>query len=220
MNSREWDIYTITSACGNWSISARAVCVHSVCHLSLVFADLQRNKTVSVTEKKHGFKLEKDFESDSFTVFSGENLLLSFISKDSKVHLVLNAPDLVLPDGRKGVTVNVVLKGGRISGFEKKGRKSVYSGFMQYGMAVQGDIRLGNDYVDAETRDLFASLDWGRGQMAIGEERCCVISKTAASDRKVADFVPVTGTEYQVFGKIAGEPAYMEKVWQKQFSPK
>ncbi len=130
MNSREWDIYTITSACGNWSISARAVYVHSVCHLSLVFADLQRKETVSVTEKKHGFKLKKDFESDSFTVFSGENLLLSFIVKDSKVHLVLNAPDLVLPDGRKGVTVNVGLKGGRIAGFEKKGRKSVYSGFM------------------------------------------------------------------------------------------
>lgn len=101
------------------------------------------------------FKLEKDWKEDSYVVYSGQYLLLSFIHKNGKRNIIANAPDLVLPDGRKGLTLYLTLKGGKIS--EENGPVVRYTD-----MKALGNIRLGHDTLDLKTDNCTACFEWGR----------------------------------------------------------
>ena len=122
---------------------------------SVRFTDTALSKECTTEQKRLHFKLEKDWKEDSYVIFSSDQLLLSFIHKNSGRHVIINAPDMVLPDGREGLTVYLNLGGGKTT---EEGPGVVKCS----GMKVSGSIRLGSDIFRLNTKNSKAFFEWGR----------------------------------------------------------
>ena len=152
---RDWDSYTLSFPGKGWTVKAEMVRIPSSRIFSVSFTDSSLSKECRTEQRRLHFKLEKDWKEDSYVVFSSDQLLLSFIHKSSGRHVIINAPHMVLPDGREGLTIYLNLSGGKVS--EDEGGIVKCSG-----MKVSGNMRLGNDIVELNAKNSRVLFEWGR----------------------------------------------------------
>lgn len=155
MSFKDWDSYTLSCPSGGWSVTAQISRIPSSRIFSIRYTDNSTGKECVVEEKRLHFKLEKDWKEDSYIVFSGQKLLLSFIHKNGKRNIIANAPNLSLPDGRKGLMLYLTLKGGKTT--EENGPVVRCAD-----MKASGNIRLGNDTLDLKADNCTGCFEWGR----------------------------------------------------------
>jgi hypothetical protein len=106
-------------------------------------------------QKRLKFRLDSHWTDDSFLVFSNDELLMAFTCKNGIRNVIINAPKLVLPDGRKGLTAKIRFEGGRlVMDSELVIRLE--------DMKASGDLRLGRKNLKINTTDSFGLLEWGR----------------------------------------------------------
>ena len=155
MSFKDWDSYTLSCPSEGWSVTAQISRIPSSRIFSIRYTDTSTGKECVAEEKRLHFKLENDWKQDSYIVYSGQHLLLSFIHKNGKRNIIANAPDLPLPDGRKGLMLYLTLKGGKTT--EDNG-----SIVKCTDMKAFGNIRLGHDTLDLNTDNCTACFEWGR----------------------------------------------------------
>jgi len=154
MSYRDWDSYTFSCPSGGWTVKAQILRVPSARFFSVRFTDNSSGNECLTEQKRLHFKLEKDWQEDSYVVFSSEQLLLCFINKNRKRNIIINAPGMTLPDGRKGLTAYLTLSGGRT--------KEEGTVVRCTDMKVSGNIRLGNESLDLKGSSCTAVFEWGR----------------------------------------------------------
>lgn len=155
MSYRDWDSYTVSCPGMGWTVKAQMIRIPSSRIFSVSFTDTTLSKESSTEQRCLHFKLEKDWKEDSYVVFSSDQLLLSFIHKNSGRHVIINAPHMVLHDGREGLTVYLDLGGGKVT---EEGPGVVKCS----GMKVSGSIRLGSDILRLNTKNCKVLFEWGR----------------------------------------------------------
>jgi len=122
---------------------------------SVTFTDTKLEQKCQTEQRRLKFRLDDHWEDDSFLVFSNDDLMIAFIYKNNVRNVIVNAPKLVLPDGRKGLKVNVRFDPGRlVVDSEKEIRLE--------DMPASGDVRMGDRIVKINPVDSFGLLEWAR----------------------------------------------------------
>ena len=136
-------------------IQAQMIGVPAARIFSLTLTDTKLEQECHTEHKRIKFRLDNDWKEDSFLIFSNEEMVMAFICKGGIRNVIINAPKLVLPDGRKGLTANIRFEGGRlVMDSEKVIRLE--------DMKASGDLRLGRKNMKINTTDSFGLLEWGR----------------------------------------------------------
>ncbi len=171
---KEWDYYAITNIREGWTLCGTISDLGYAGLFSISYIDYNR-KAFSQADKMKFFTLHKtglapSSRMDNEVCFSCESLRLTFIKKGTKRNILISAPDMVLPDGSKGLDARFELtqpsemESMNIATSWEKKRKSFYLNEKVNCMNAVGTIRRGNDTVKYEANDdIWAVLDWGRG---------------------------------------------------------
>lgn len=172
---KEWDYYAITSKNGKWSLCATISDLGYAALFSLAYIDYETGGFSQKDQMKFltlgSVKLSPSSKEDNQVNFTCGELRLSFIKKGNKRNLLVSDPNMVLPDGRKGIDARFQLiqpdnmESMNIATSWKENRKAFYLNEKVNCMPVSGVIRRGNDTETINSgEDVWAVLDWGRGR--------------------------------------------------------
>lgn len=170
---KEWDYYEFSDPENEFSIMGTFSDLGFAALYVICFIDYKRGKTSQVSALKpfslHKTGLAPSPGEDNGITFSNKDLSLSFIKKGEHRQLLLAAPTLELPDGRKGLKAHVDL-------FEKddmesiyiatdweENRKCFYYNAKVNPLPASGYVWLGDDKIELSKESL-GNLDWGRGR--------------------------------------------------------
>ena len=170
---KEWDYYAVHSFSGSWTVCVTVSDLGYAALFSVSFIDYakggfaQRDITKLLPLGRTG--LAPSSSEDSSFVFQNHNMRIALIKKGTKRHLLFNVPDLVLPDGRTGLDVNITLtqsaalRSMNIATSWAEKRKAFYLNQKINCMPASGTVRLGDDTTYLSKDDAWGVLDWGRG---------------------------------------------------------
>jgi len=152
---KDWDSYLLICPSDGLRIQAQMIGVPGARIFSLTLTDTKLEQQCHTEQKRLKFRLDSHWTDDSFLVFSNDELLMAFTCKNGIRNVIINAPKLVLPDGRKGLTAKIRFEGGRlVMDSELVIRLE--------DMKASGDLRLGRKNLKINTTDSFGLLEWGR----------------------------------------------------------
>lgn len=170
---KEWDYYAVHSFSGSWTVCVTVSDLGYAALFSVSFIDYakggfaQRDITKLLPLGRTG--LAPSSSEDSSFVFQNHKMRIALIKKGTKRHLLFNVPDLVLPDGRTGLDVNITLtqsaalRSMNIATSWAEKRKAFYLNQKINCMPASGTVRLGDDTTYLSKDDAWGVLDWGRG---------------------------------------------------------
>jgi len=122
---------------------------------SVTLTDTTLEQQCYTEQKRLKFRLDDNWNDDSFLVFSNDELMLAFVCKNKIRNVIINAPKLVLPNGKKGLTANIRFEGGRLV-------MDSETVIRLEDMKASGNLRLGRKTLKINTEDSFGLLEWGR----------------------------------------------------------
>ncbi len=171
---KEWDYYAITSQSQGWTVCGTISDLGYAALLSVSYIDYKLGKFSQADEMKFftfgKLGLEQSSQEDSSCQYVGKNIRLTFIKRGESRHVMISAPSMILPDGRKGLDLTAILHQGyqaesmNIATSWAQNRKAFYLNEKVNCMPAQGSIRRGKDITDLHNTDVFGVLDWGRGR--------------------------------------------------------
>ena len=171
---KEWDYYAITNFKEKWNICLTFSDLGYAGLFSITFLDYERGKYSTVCSTKlltrHRTGLGANPEDDYAVSFSDGNMTMAFVKKTFQRHILATAPAMVLPDGRKGLKIDVTLldhpcdESVNIATSWQENRHCFYYNEKRCAMPVVGELRFGFEKVAVEAGTTLALLDWGRGR--------------------------------------------------------
>ena len=171
---KEWDYYAITDTSAGWTLCATISDLGFAALYSVSFIDYKLAKFAQqdvmkfFTFGKTG--LSATSTEDSSVCVSSAKLNISFEKKGIYRHVVVSVPELVLPDGRKGLSADIVLtqpedlESLNIATSWKENRKAFYLNQKVNCMAASGKVCFGDSSYELPDGTVWAVLDWGRGR--------------------------------------------------------
>ena len=172
---KEWDYYALTNQVDKYTITITISDLGYASLIALSYIDLKRGKVAQI-DRTILFtlgctKLAPSSVCDSYITSSSSKLRISFIVKNGIRHLIFGAPNLMLPDGRVGLSGDIVLtrphkedESINIATSWKEKRKAFYLNEKINCLNVNGIITRGYDEEKIKSLSTFAVLDWGRGK--------------------------------------------------------
>lgn len=173
---KEWDKYFITNQNEKFSIELSIKSSGLFLYLSIIYIDynvkkaIQLKKTALLSFDFKGFEgssLNNHFISTSF-----KNIRISFIIKNGKHHLIFGAPNFKLPDGKIGLSGDLILtlssnkdKSICISTKNKDSKTSFYLSENINNFDISGVITRGYNKNKTKSLTTFGALDWGRSKL-------------------------------------------------------
>ena len=194
---KEWDYYAILDErAGFWCALTYSDLGYAGL-FAVAYVDLTLGKAVQCDSirllSRHRSGLGTSSTDDGSSTYCDKDgkLTLTFIRRGDLRHIIFNAPDLVLPDGRRGLLGDFSLYQNRekesinIASSWAEDRKAFYLNEKVVGMrAVDGFIRRGGHKSDLSQDGALAILDWGRGRWT-RENTWYWASATGVRDGKV-----------------------------------
>jgi hypothetical protein len=172
---KEWDYYAVTNQVDKYTIAITISDLGFASVIALAYIDLakgmvaQIDRTILLT--LGSTKLSPSSTCDSYITSTSSKLRASFIVKKGKRHLIFGAPSLQLPDGRIGLSGDIVLtlpnsndESINIATSWKENRKAFYLNEKINCLDVNGIITRGYDEEKIKPLTTFGVLDWGRGK--------------------------------------------------------
>lgn len=172
---KEWDYYALTNQVDKYTIAITVSDLGYASLISLSYIDLKKGMIAQVDKTilfPLGFtKLSSSSVNNSYITSFSSKLRISFIVKEGKRHLIFGAPNLKLPDGRIGLSGDVILslphkdyESINIATSWKEKRNCFYLNEKINCLDVNGIITRGYDNEKIKPLSTFAVLDWGRGK--------------------------------------------------------
>lgn len=172
---KEWDYYALTNQVDKYTIAITISDLGYVSLISLSYIDLDLGKVAQIDRTTlfpmGSIKLAKSSLNDSYITSSSSKLRVSFIVKNGKRHILFGAPNLLLPDGKIGLSGDVILSKSNeddesinIATSWKENRKSFYLNEKINCLNVKGIITRGYEEERIKPLSTFGVLDWGRGK--------------------------------------------------------
>ncbi|MGI5173857.1 DUF2804 domain-containing protein [Treponema sp. OMZ 840] len=170
---KEWDYYSITHTKELWSLNATVADLGFGALFSVSFIDFKLKSFAQKDEMKF-FTFGKTGLSacsteDNKVSFSGKGLSLSFSKTGNTRRLHICVPNLSLPGGNTGIEADLELyqapglESMNIATSWKEKRTCFYLNEKVNCMSVSGSLKLGNDDIRLGKDEVWAVLDWGRG---------------------------------------------------------
>jgi hypothetical protein len=170
---KEWDYYAIMS-------HEHQICLTVTCS-DLGFAGLfaialidMKKKEVSQVDTIKPLTLGKlglpNHSGDHNIAFSNKTLRIAYSRREERRRILFAAPDILLPDGRRGIDVDLTLvqppqlESLNIATSWEKKRTAFYLNEKINCLAASGTVRFGNDSIALQPHEAFGVLDWGRGR--------------------------------------------------------
>ena len=170
---KEWDYYEFADPKNEFAIMGTFSDLGFAALYVICYIDYKRGKTAQVSALKpfsmHKTGLAPTPDEDNGITFSNKDLSLSFVKKGEHRQLLLSAPTLELPDGRKGLKAHVDLleksdmESIYIATDWKENRKCFYYNAKVNPLPASGYVWLGDDKIELSSESL-GNLDWGRGR--------------------------------------------------------
>ena len=170
---KEWDYYEFSDPENEFSIMGTFSDLGFAALYVICYIDYKLGKTSQVSALKpfsmHKTGLAPTPDEDNGVTFSNKEMSLSFIKKGESRQILLAAPNLELPDGRKGLKAHVVLTEKKdmesvyIATSWKENRKCFYYNAKVNPLPASGYVWLGDDKIELSKESL-GNLDWGRGR--------------------------------------------------------
>lgn len=170
---KEWDYYLISNQEEGWAIAVTFSSLSLFSLYSISYMDLNRKEYSSLssiklfTFLKEG--LAESAEAEYDLSYYDKKMTIALTKREDRRHIIATAPDLVLPDGRRGLKINLTLFDAKedesiniASSWEEK-RECFYYNQKRLSMPVEGKIIRENNVSEIKEGTAFALLDWGRG---------------------------------------------------------
>ena len=169
---KEWDYYAITNFKEGYNICITFSDLGYAGLFSITYLDYKLGKYTTVSSTKpltlHRTGLGANSKSDYGVTFADKNMTIAFVTKDDRRHILATAPNMVLPDGRTGLKVDITIKDNQeslnIATSWAEDRKCFYYNTKAVGMEVEGNIKIGFDRFPIGKDTTLGLLDWGRGR--------------------------------------------------------
>jgi hypothetical protein len=152
---KDWDSYLLICPSDGLRIQAQMIGVPGTRIFSVTLTDTTLGQECHTEQKRLKFRLDNHWKDNSFLVFSNDEMMLAFVCKEGIRNVIINAPKLILPDGRKGLTANIRFQDGRLV-------EDSETVIRLEDMKASGDLRLGRKTIKINTKDSFGLLEWGR----------------------------------------------------------
>ena len=111
---KEWDYYLITDPEKEFSFAATFSDLGFAGLFVIAFIDYRRKATSQTSAIKlftlHRTGLASSPEDDNGVTFFNKDMLLSFVTKNRRRHLIISAPKLRLPNGKEGFKAEITLE--------------------------------------------------------------------------------------------------------------
>lgn len=171
---KEWDYYALINQEKGYAVTATLSDLGYAAVFAISYSDLTKKdfaqKDAITLFPRGKLGLSPTSTEDSQVAWSNEDLRFACIKRGEKRHLMFACPNLVLPDGRVGLDVNVTLtqrvemESINIATSWKEKRKAFYLNEKVNCMPVEGVIRRGLEKEHLLLGETWAVLDWGRGR--------------------------------------------------------
>lgn len=171
---KEWDYYLILNAKEEYAIAITVSDLGYAGLFSISYIDYKLKKSTQCDSVKlltrHKTGLSPSSQSDSEVSYFDDKMTIAFVKKSNKRHLLFTAPDLLLPDGTKGLKCNLTLyenlnmESINIATSWKEKPTAFYLNRKIVGMGVTGIVRRGNEKAELDKNEALSILDWGRGR--------------------------------------------------------
>lgn len=171
---KEWDYYLITDPEKEFSFAATFSDLGFAGLFVIAFIDYRRKATSQTSAIKlftlHRTGLASSPEDDNGVTFFNKDMLLSFVTKNRRRHLIISAPKLRLPNGKEGFKAEITLEAEGIESMNiatgwKENRRHFYYNEKLCSMRASGRMFMGFEKMDLSATS-YALLDWGRGRWA------------------------------------------------------
>lgn len=169
LKRKEWDYYQIINQKDEYAVNLTFSDLGLFSLISISYVDYRLKKTASesalkfLTRNRSG--LAESPCDDYAVTYADKKITLSIIKKGEKRQIIANAPEMVLPDGRKGLMLDVLIiddqkESLNIATSWKEDRTRFYYNEKRGGMRASGKIMRD---MQLEDFSALALLDWGRG---------------------------------------------------------
>ena len=170
---KEWDYYEFADPEKEFAIMGTFSDLGFAALYVICFIDYRSGKTSQISALKpfsmHKSGLAPSPDEDNGITFANKDMSISFVKKGEKRQLLLAAPTLVLPDGRKGLKAHVTLleksdmESVYIATSWEENRRCFYYNAKVNPLPASGSVWLGDDKIELSSKSL-GNLDWGRGR--------------------------------------------------------
>lgn len=170
---KEWDYYAITSHEHKLCLCVTMSDLGFAGLFAVAVIDLQTGK-VSQTDAIQLATLGKlglaAHSGDHAVAWSNKTIRIAFSRRGERRRLLFGAPDLLLPNGERGITADLTLvqpetlESMNIATSWKQKRTAFYLNEKINCLATSGTVHLGAKKITLEPHESFGVLDWGRGR--------------------------------------------------------
>lgn len=170
---KEWDYYAIVSHEHQFCLTVTCSDLGFAGLFAIAFIDLKTGK-VSQVDTIKPFTLGRlglpPNSGDHNVAFTNKTLRIAFSRREERRRLLFAAPNLLLPDGRRGLDVDLTLvqppqlESLNIATSWEKKRTAFYLNEKINCLPASGTVRFGNDPISLKPHESFGVLDWGRGR--------------------------------------------------------
>lgn len=170
---KEWDYYAIMSHEQQFCLCATFSDLGFAGLFAIAYIDL-KTPAVCQTDAIKLLPLGKlglpNHSGDYNVAWKSPKMRIAFGRREERRRLLFSAPDLLLPDGRRGIDVDLTLvqppqlESLNIATSWKENRRAFYLNEKINCLPANGIVRLGNDTVMLHPHESFGVLDWGRGR--------------------------------------------------------
>lgn len=171
---KEWDYYAVTSKENGWTICGTISDLGYAGLMAVAFIDYNR-KTCSQADAMSilplgKLKMAPSSKQDSRAFYESKDLSLLFEKKGSIRQVRICAPNMILPNGEKGLEADFELsqpddlESMNIATSWAENRQAFYLNEKVNCMAASGTVKTGNTVMTLKKDDVWGVLDWGRGR--------------------------------------------------------
>lgn len=171
---KEWDYYAVTSKENGWAICGTISDLGYAGLMAIAFIDYNR-KTCSQADAMTILPLGKlgmapSSKQNNTVSFKNKDIELLFEKNGTKRHIVINAPNMTVPSGEKGLFADFVLsqpndmESMNIATSWAENRKAFYLNEKVNCMPASGSVKTGDIVTKLKKNDAWGVLDWGRGR--------------------------------------------------------
>ncbi len=171
---KEWDYYAVINQNKGYAITATISDLGYAALFALSYVDFQRqavSQQEAITFLPRGtIGLSPSSGEDSQVSWANKKLRLAFIKHETQRHLMVACPDMVLPDGTKGLDCDIILTQPKqseslsIATSWKEQRKAFYLNEKINCLSANGIVRRGMETETLLLGEAWGVLDWGRGR--------------------------------------------------------
>jgi len=170
---KEWDYYAIMSHEHNRCFCVTFSDLGFAGLFAIAYVDMATGKVVQ-TDAIMPLTLGKlglpPHSGDHSVAWKNSTLRIAYSRREERRRLLFAAPDLLLPDGRRGLDADITLvqppdlESLNIATSWEKKRTAFYLNEKVNCMSASGTVRLGDDILELKPHEAYGVLDWGRGR--------------------------------------------------------